>query len=126
MAQHELCRASGSECVFPKIETCGHLKDVKTAFTGVCEDAGIEDFVFHDLRRTGATRLGDAVANAFHIAAILGHEDVNTSQIYTVATDSGLRRAMESLAEKRETDAEVPTQEERRPWVAAVNSGKVW
>jgi hypothetical protein len=65
--------------------------------------------------------LGDAGANAFHIAAILGHEDVNASQIYTVATDSGLRWAMESLAEKRETDAEVPTQEERRPWVAAVN-----
>ena len=76
--------------------------------------------MFHDLRRTGATRLGDAGANAFHIAAILGHEDVNTSQIYTVATDSGLRRAMESLAEKRETDAEVPTQEERPPKLAAV------
>jgi integrase len=61
------------------------------AFNSACGDAGIEDFVFHDLRRTGATRLGDAGANAFHIAAILGHEDVNTSQIYTVATDSGLR-----------------------------------
>lgn len=76
--------------------------------------------MFHDLRRTGATRLGDAGANAFHIAAILGHEDVNTSQIYTVATDFGLRRAMESLAKKRETDAEVPTQEERPPKLAAV------
>ena len=59
-------------------------------------------------------------ANAFHITAILGHEDVNTSQIYTVATDSGLRRVMESLAEKKETDAEVPTQEERPPKLAAV------
>ena len=64
--------------------------------------------------------MGDAGANAFHIAAILGHEDVNTSQIYTVATDLGLRRAMESLAKKRETDAEVPTQEERPPKLAAV------
>jgi len=115
-----LCRASGSEYVFPNRKTGGHIKDVKTAFNGACEDAGIEDFVFHDLRRTGATRLGDAGANAFHIAAILGHEDVNTSQIYTVATDLGLRRAMESLAKKRETDAEVPTQEERPPKLAAV------
>jgi len=64
--------------------------------------------------------LGDAGANAFHTAAILGHEDVNTSQIYTVATDSGLRRAMESLATRRATDAEVPTQEERPPKLAAV------
>jgi integrase len=118
----ELCKASGSEYVFPNKETGGHIKDVKTAFRGACADAGIEDLVFHDLRRTGATRLGDAGANAFHIAAILGHEDVNTSRIYTVATDSGLRRAMESLVEKRETDAEVPTQVERRPVVAAVYS----
>ena len=51
---------------------------------------------------------------------ILGHEDVNTSQIYTVATELGLRRAMESLAEIRKTDAEVPTQEERPPRLAAV------
>jgi len=118
----ELCKASGSEYVFPNRKTGGHLKDVKTAFNNACEDAGIEDFVFHDLRRTGATRLGDAGANAFHIAAILGHEDVNTSQIYTVATDSGLRRAMESLAVQKATDAEVPTQEERPPQLAAVNS----
>jgi integrase len=118
----ELCRASASEYVFPNKETGGHIKDVKTAFNSACDDAGIEDFVFHDLRRTGATRLGDAGANAFHIAAILGHEDVNTSQIYTVATDSGLRRAMESLAGRVETDTEVPTQEERRPVRAAVNS----
>jgi len=65
--------------------------------------------------------LGDAGANAFHFAAILGQEDVNTSQIYTVATDAGLRRAMESLAEKKVTDAEVPTQDERPPMAAAVN-----
>jgi hypothetical protein len=60
------------------------------------------------------------VARTCPIAAILGHEDVNTSQIYTVATDLGLRCAMESLAKKRETDAEVPTQEERPPKLAAV------
>lgn len=65
--------------------------------------------------------MGDAGANAFHIAAILGHEDVNTSQIYTVATDAGLKRAMESLAVQKATDAEVPTQEERRPVLAAIN-----
>lgn len=117
----ELCTTSGSEYVFPNRKTGRHIRDVKTAFNRACRDAGLEDFVFHDLRRTGATRLGDAGANAFHIAAILGHEDVNTSQIYTVATDSGLRRAMESLAGQEGTDAEVPTQAERPPMVAAVN-----
>jgi hypothetical protein len=64
--------------------------------------------------------LGNAGANAFHLAAILGRKDVNTNQIYTVATDSGLRRALKSLAERRETDAEVPTQEEQPPKLAAI------
>ena len=63
-------------------------------------DAKIEDFCFHDLRRTAATRLGDAGANAFQIAAILGHADVETSKIYTVSTNEGLRRAMETLTDK--------------------------
>jgi len=53
----DLFKASGSEYVFPDKETGGHIKDVKTAFNSACEDAGIEDFVFHDLWRTGATRL---------------------------------------------------------------------
>ncbi|HEV2762584.1 MAG TPA: site-specific integrase, partial [Pyrinomonadaceae bacterium] len=119
----ELCRASGSEYVFPNKETGNYIKDIKTAFKSACRDAKIKDFKFHDLRRTGATRLGDSGADAFYITAILGHADVNTSQIYTIATNEGLRRAMESLTRRRgPTVAEVPTNEERPPEAAAVNS----
>ena len=67
---------------------------------GPCQDAQIDDLCFHDLRRTAATRLDDAGANAFQIAAILGHADVETSKIYTVSTDEGLRRAMETLTDR--------------------------
>ena len=42
------------------------------------------------------TRLGEGGANAFYIAAVLGHADVRTSEIYTIATNEGLRGAMES------------------------------
>jgi site-specific recombinase XerD len=62
------------------------LRPTRVAHTSAL---GIEDSVFHDLRRRGATRLGDAGANAFHIAAILGHEGINTSQIYTVRRARG-------------------------------------
>ena len=65
---------------------------------------------------------GEGGADAFYIAAILGHADVNTLQVYTVATNAGLRRAMETLTlASGQTDAIVPTQEERRPLPAAVN-----
>jgi hypothetical protein len=44
------------------------------------------------------------------------------SQVYTVVTNAGLRRAMEALTlTPGQTDAIVPTQEERRPLPAAVN-----
>jgi integrase len=60
------------------------ITDVKTGFSSVCRDAKIKDFRFHDLRRTGATRLGEGGADAFYITAILGHDDVNTSKVYTI------------------------------------------
>ena len=91
--------------------------------TAACEDAKVNDLRFHDLRRTGATRLGEGGADAFYIAAMLGHADVNTSQVYTVAANAGLRQAMETLTlAPKQTDAIVPPQEERRPLPAAVNS----
>jgi len=119
----ELCRASESEYVFPNEETGSYIKDVKTGFSSACRDAKIKDFRFHDLRRTGATRLGEGGADAFYITAILGHSDVNTSQIYTIATNEGLRRAMESLTRGRgPTVTEVPTNEERLPEPVAVSA----
>jgi integrase len=99
------------------------LEDVKTAFTNACADAKIEDFHFHDLRRTGATRLAEAGADAFYIQALLGHTDVKTSQIYALATSDGLRRAVESLtASKTKAVTLFPTPEKSGKSAAAVNS----
>jgi integrase len=58
------CRSSESEYVFPSDSKTGHLEDVKTAFNNACTDAKIADFHFHDLRRTGATRLAEKGADA--------------------------------------------------------------
>jgi integrase len=107
-----LQKASGeSEYVFPNPVTGKSYTDIKTAFTSACADAKVEDFWFHDLKRTGATRLGEAGADAFYIQYLCGHSDVKTSQIYTVATNEGLRRAVETLAnrkpEKKETELKV-------------------
>jgi site-specific recombinase XerD len=119
----ELCRVSGSEYVFPSEETGSYIKDIKTVFSSALRDAKIKDFKFHDLRRTGATRLGEGGADAFYITAILGHADVNTSQIYTIATNEGLRRAMESLTRRHgATVTEAPTNAERPPVAAAVSA----
>jgi integrase len=118
----EQCQSNNSEYVFPSDSKSGHLEDIKTSFNGACEDAKIEDFLFHDLRRTGATRLAEAGADAFYIQALLGHADIKTSQIYALATSRGLREAVESLARrKKETVAIFPTQQEKEILATAVN-----
>jgi integrase len=61
---------------------------------------GIEDFHFHDLRHTFATRLGDAECNATTIARLLGHSNIQMSMRYTPASDASLRSAVEYAATK--------------------------
>ena len=58
------------------------LDDIKKAFIGACEDAGIEGLVWHDLRATYGTRLGEAGFNAYDIAKLMGHANISTSQRY--------------------------------------------
>jgi hypothetical protein len=74
------------------------INDVKRSFSYACVKAKIADFHFHDLRHTAATRLTDRGADAFQIAAILGHSSIQMTARYTHATSDGLRRVMESLA----------------------------
>ena len=63
-------------------KTGGPFDDIKKAFTGACKDAGIEGLVWHDLRATYGTRLGEAGFNAYDIAKLMGHANISTSQRY--------------------------------------------
>jgi integrase len=99
-------KAGDGEYFFANPATGKPYTDIKRAFVAACEDAKIEDFWFHDLKRTGATRLGEAGADAFYIQYVCGHADVKTSQIYTIATNEGLRRAMESLSKHQPEEKE--------------------
>ena len=68
--------------------------------SGACSEAEIADFRFHDLRHTAATRMAEAGVDAFTIAAILGHSNVQMTARYAHATVEARRRAVEVLAEK--------------------------
>lgn len=84
--------------VFPSPKTGGRLVDIKKKFNEACETAGIEDFRFHDLRHTAATRLADAGVNVIVIAEILGHGDIRTTKRYSHAMEEAKREAVEKLA----------------------------
>lgn len=118
-----LHRESGkTEYVFFNKTTKKPRTDVKTAFHSACVAAGLDDLRFHDLRHTAATRLADAGIGTRAIMALLGHRCIQTSARYTHATDEGLRRAVEALAQRQtRTDTKVPTIAKQRQVPTAVN-----
>ncbi|MGI9068602.1 MAG: tyrosine-type recombinase/integrase [Pyrinomonadaceae bacterium] len=73
------------------------MNDVGRQFERAVTKAGLVDFHFHDLRHTAATRMADAGADPFTLAAILGHSDIRMTARYTHATDEAKRRAVEKL-----------------------------
>jgi integrase len=77
-----------------RIET--HVKEVKRSFKTALRLAGIEGLVWHDLRATFGTRLGEAGYDAFTIASLMGHSDIHTTARYVRATERNKREAVEA------------------------------
>lgn len=83
--------ASGSCRVFP-------FKNVRTAFENACRRAKVEDFHFHDLRRTFGTRLLENGVDIVTISRLLGHSSVLVTQRYLHPSDLLSDEAVEKLA----------------------------
>ncbi len=54
-----------------------------TAFRRACQDLGIEDLHFHDLRHEGASRLFEAGFEIQQVALVTGHKDWKMLRRYT-------------------------------------------
>ena len=79
----ELCKGKRpDDYVWINPVTDGPYTDIKRSFGGACTDSKIEGLVWHDLRATYGTRLGEAGFNAYDIAKLMGHANISTSQRY--------------------------------------------
>jgi integrase len=78
------------------------LTDIKKGFVSACEDAGIEDFTFHDLRHTYASRLADKGVPQATIKELLGQRTIKMSERYTHAVVDTMQWAVEQLCHKGE------------------------
>lgn len=110
------CANLNSDYLFANPKTGKPIADIKNAFTGACEDAGLEDLRFHDMRHTAATRMGEAGVDPFTIAAIMGHKDIKTTSEYTHATIAAKRAAVVALQQSR---PQIGHRQEQRPKLAA-------
>jgi integrase len=91
----ELCRGKRpDDYVWINPATGGPYTDIKHSFPSACSDAKIEGLVWHDLRATYGTRLGEAGFNAYDIAKLMGHASISTSQRYVRNLPAGAGEAV--------------------------------
>ncbi len=83
--------------------------------------AGIEGLVWHDLRATFGTRLGEAGFDAFTIAALMGHSDIHTTARYVRATDRNKRAAVEAAMSSKQVVHKLATRPQWPVALAAVS-----
>lgn len=67
----------------PSPKTGAKLDNIKRSFRRAVEVTEIEDFRFHDLRHTAATRMADARADVFTLMKISGYSDIRMTSLYT-------------------------------------------
>jgi integrase len=60
-----------------------------------CEAAGIEDFVFHDLRHEATSRMVEAGLSLLEVQSITGHSNAEMVRRYTHLDTLKLARKME-------------------------------
>lgn len=72
----------------------GLMEDFRKALT----EAEIEDFRFHDLRHTFATRLLRQTGNLKLVSRLLGHSKVETTARYAHVLDDDLATALDSVS----------------------------
>ncbi|MFQ5580850.1 MAG: site-specific integrase [Nitrospiria bacterium] len=82
---------------------------LRRVFLSALTKAGIEDFRFHDLRYTFATRLVQAGVDFYKVQRLLGHKTPSMTQRYAHHYPESLRDGVEIL-DKRENFVTILTQ----------------
>ncbi|MDQ3649917.1 MAG: site-specific integrase [Acidobacteriota bacterium] len=120
----ELCKGkTGEEYVFVNPKTDTRIKEVKKGFGAALRLAGIEGLVWHDLRATFGTRLGEAGYDAFTIADLMGHTDIRMTARYVRATERNKRAAVDAaMLRSQQVVHRLATKEKRQAGGLAVNS----
>lgn len=108
--------AHEEERIFDPQRTGRKRRQLMVCFEQAVEESGIDDFHFHDLRHTFATRLRAANVHEYDIADLLGHsttpgETRNTkvTRGYAHGVPQRLRDAVDSLEEGKRLISGTPT-----------------
>lgn len=78
------------------------------------KEAGLDDFCFHDLRHTTATRVVRKTGNLNTAKRLLGHEDIKTTQRYAHADTKDVLDALAATEAESDTNRKRVENERRR------------
>ena len=78
-----LALAGAPRYLFTNSRTGKPVHDIKKGFRAACLAAGLDDFTFHDLRHTFATRLKEAGVDPVTRRDLLGHASTVMTDYYT-------------------------------------------
>jgi integrase len=81
---------------------------LKTRWRRTRDDAGLEDFRFHDFRHDTATKLLRATGNLKLVQRALGHRNISTTLKYAHVLDDEVSAALEALSASRSKPAPAP------------------
>ena len=87
---------------------------LRKAFNRVTEKAGINNFRWHDLRHTFATKLAQRGVDLYKISKLLGHTDIKMTQRYSHHCPDSLRDSVEILETEAIVDYNLTTLGEKR------------
>src|SRR6266545_488819 len=83
----------------------GITNNISNGFETACDQAGIENLRFHDLRRTFGTRLAKSGVPIHEISRLLGHTNLETTFRYLGLTDDSVENAAAVLDKWNEESA---------------------
>jgi integrase len=98
IAETQIADVTTKQYLFTSYRTKGMIAEIKTAFTAAVRDAGLEDFRFHDLRHTFATRLNGSGADPYTIRDLLGHSSTTMTENYTHTSHETRRQAIDAMS----------------------------
>jgi integrase len=99
MYQHYQNRNLNTDLVFPAKNLIKPI-DIRTPFETALNNAGIENFKWHDLRHSCASYLAMNGASLAEIAAVLGHKTLNMVKRYSHLSDSHTAGVVEKMNNK--------------------------
>ncbi len=89
-----------SEYVFPSPVTNRKLETIKKAWTQLRLRAGVENFRFHDLRHTFASKLVMAGVDLYTVKELMGHSTIQMTERYAHLAPEHTATAVERLVAK--------------------------